>query len=113
MAEARSPHRLAAINARARDEAAGMGKCRCGRRWESLTQCHCPTCHRQFGGITGFDAHRVTNGRGERMCLNPARAQRRDGAPMFEASDETFGTVWRRWSEQPAPQWKEKTRARR
>ena len=30
------------------------------------TQAHCPTCHRTFGGITGFDAHR-TNG----ACLHP------------------------------------------
>lgn len=30
-------------------------------------QCHCASCHRTFGGITGFDAHRK-NG----MCLDPA-----------------------------------------
>ena len=30
-------------------------------------QAHCPTCHRTFGGVTGFDAHR----RGG-MCTDPA-----------------------------------------
>lgn len=30
-------------------------------------QAHCPTCHRTFGGVTGFDAHRIN---GE--CRDPA-----------------------------------------
>jgi hypothetical protein len=29
-------------------------------------QAHCPTCHRTFGGVTGFDAHR-SHGK----CRNP------------------------------------------
>lgn len=31
------------------------------------TQCHCPTCHRTFGGPHGFTRHR----RGG-ICLDPA-----------------------------------------
>jgi hypothetical protein len=29
-------------------------------------QAHCPTCHRHFGGVTGFDKHRSNN-----HCLDP------------------------------------------
>jgi len=29
-------------------------------------QCHCASCHRTYGGITGFDAHR-RNG----VCVDP------------------------------------------
>jgi hypothetical protein len=49
---------------------------------------HCPTCHRTFGGVTGFDKHRS---HGE--CLDPATLGlvERDGvwrAPMSDAARE-------------------------
>ena len=31
----------------------------CGRRWTSVTECHCAACHRHFRTLTGFDTHRV------------------------------------------------------
>lgn len=35
------------------------------------SQAHCPTCHRSFGGVTGFDAHRRhPDHRGE--CVDPS-----------------------------------------
>lgn len=33
----------------------------------TTSQAHCPTCHRTFGGVGGFDAHR----RGG-ICRDPA-----------------------------------------
>lgn len=35
-----------------------VGYCRCGQSWTGEAICHCPTCHRSFGSITGFDRHR-------------------------------------------------------
>ena len=31
----------------------------CSRRWYSLVQGHCPTCHRQFSNVRSFDQHRA------------------------------------------------------
>lgn len=43
-----------------------MSKCddRCLR--PTPFQAHCSVCHRHFGGVTGFDKHRVGG-----MCLDP------------------------------------------
>lgn len=50
----------------------------------SDTNAHCPTCHRTFGAITGFDAHRQAPGGPKRgaqpvpasgpvnVCVEPA-----------------------------------------
>jgi hypothetical protein len=43
------------------------GTCRCGARWTGRRTAHCGACHRTFGGVGGFDAHR----RGGRGCLEP------------------------------------------
>lgn len=45
-------------------------------------QCHCPTCHRTFGGVTGFDAHRLMG-----KCLDP-------GIPEIGYSQDDKG-IWR------------------
>lgn len=29
----------------------------CTQRWTGLNRCHCPVCHRTFGGVQGFDKH--------------------------------------------------------
>lgn len=44
-----------------------MSKCTEECKRPTPSQAHCPTCHRTFGGVRGFDVHRV---RGE--CRNPA-----------------------------------------
>lgn len=52
-----------------REEEKILGYCRaCGERWKSKRLCHCTACHRNFGGISGFDAHR----RGG-QCLDPEK----------------------------------------
>lgn len=38
----------------------------CPARWTGLTTAHCAGCHRTFGGIAGFDAHRVRG-----ACTDP------------------------------------------
>ena len=39
---------------------AGKSCCRrCGAYWSGYRACHCPTCHNTFGGVTGFDLHRM------------------------------------------------------
>ncbi|MFY1686426.1 hypothetical protein [Plantactinospora sp. WMMB782] len=57
-------------------------------------QAHCATCHRTFGGVTGFDAHRK-----DAACLDPAGFGyvERDGVwrtPMTdEARERLYGGV--------------------
>ena len=78
-------------------------QCRgCHRRWLSLAQCHCTVCHRQFGSISTFDAHRV-DGR----CRSAAELE--GGLPLsprgklravMAGRPEAWGEVWRvvrRW----------------
>lgn len=87
-----------AENPRAHGSKSGAGaRCRCGRRWTSLVQCHCPTCHRQFSGVSGFDQHRVrANGDPSlRICADPATMTNRKGEPVFAESPEASGVVWR------------------
>lgn len=48
-------------------------------RTPTPAQAHCPTCHRTFGGVYGFDSHR-RNGR----CIDP------EGLPMVERDG-----IWR------------------
>ena len=50
----------------------------CDRTWTGLTECHCATCHRHFGGIEGFDMHRV-GGR----CSDPSELR----TPQMAALD--------------------------
>jgi hypothetical protein len=78
-----------------------VGRCRCGRVWDSITQCHCSTCHRQFSGISAFDKHRVpplSGDRSLRVCADPALLG-------LTPSVESFGVVWRRDKAQ-GPWWK-------
>lgn len=56
----------------------------------SPAQAHCPTCHRTFGGVTGFDAHRKDGD-----CVDPTDfgMVERDGVwrtPMTDAARERF-----------------------
>jgi hypothetical protein len=79
----------------------------CGRRWSGETECHCPTCHRHFGNVSGFDRHRRND-----TCLDPATEQRRDGNPAFTTTDRVSGPVWLLWSPTPNP-WAKKPAAAR
>ena len=52
----------------------------------SPAQAHCSACHRTFGGVTGFDAHRR-----EGACLDPSGLGMADNGgvwrmPMTEAA---------------------------
>jgi hypothetical protein len=38
----------------------------CAVTWTGSSRCHCSACHRTFGGVGGFDAHRVRDG-----CVDP------------------------------------------
>ena len=59
----------------------------CGRVWSSRRQGHCTECHRQFGGVTGFDMHRERN-----ECLSDRSLGRR-GLSRIE---DKHGVVWSR-----------------
>lgn len=50
-------------------ELGGTAMSRCGQTCTAPTsmQAHCATCHRTFGGVTGFDAHRRAG-----ACLDPS-----------------------------------------
>lgn len=48
-------------------------------------QAHCSVCHRHFGGVSTFDAHRV-NG----ACVDPGSILR-DGEPLYAERDG----IWR------------------
>src|SRR5262245_55341581 len=39
----------------------------CDARWGGFNTAHCGTCHKTFGGVSGFDAHRSDG-----TCLDPA-----------------------------------------
>lgn len=54
----------------------------------SLAQAHCPSCHRTFGGVTGFDKHRRFG-----RCTDPA---------TLGMADNGRG-VWRKPMDRP--QW--------
>lgn len=61
-------------------------------RAPSPSMAHCPTCHRTFGSVGGFDQHRK---QGE--CLDPADLgmAERDGVwrtPMSDAARERMGS---------------------
>lgn len=57
-----------------------MSKCVESCKLPTPAQAHCPTCHRTFGGASGFDDHRRHG-----FCLNPA------GLGMVLQDDQ----VWR------------------
>lgn len=61
-----------------------MSVCLAACRQPSPAMAHCPTCHRTFGGVTGFDAHRKDG-----HCLNPADLGyvERDGVWRLPMSD--------------------------
>lgn len=54
----------------------------CTNRWAGTSTAHCPTCHRTFGAVGGFDRHR-RDGR----CVDPATLG-------LVASERTGYTAW-------------------
>ena len=61
----------------------------CPRRWAGMLHAHCPTCHRHFGSVSGFDRHRV-NGK----CLDPGTLTDRHGNPVLEQRHGPHGVTW-------------------
>jgi len=74
-------------------------RCRCGRRWTGLSQCHCTACHRHFSSLGPFDMHR-RDGR----CNDPASLVRKDGSPSMTQTDGELGALWSVRDDRPAPE---------
>lgn len=73
-------------------ERPGRFKCpHCQSRWSGYNVAHCATCHETFGGMSGFDKHRVG-----KCDSNPARDTRRCAHPsevgLVVTSRGTWGT---------------------
>ena len=51
--------------------------------------CKCPTCGRYFGGVKGFDMHRVASGVG-RICLDPAALLDKHGKRLLWLNDRGY-----------------------
>lgn len=49
----------------------------CGKTWRQRGNRtgHCSGCHETFEGETVFDAHRVTDENGDRVCLAPSEVK--------------------------------------
>jgi len=58
----------------------------CPSTWTGTTKCHCSAvgCHRTFGSIFGFDAHRQAE---PGHCTDPAALRTKDGRPVLELRD--------------------------
>lgn len=70
----------------------------CGRRWNGFQECHCAACHRSFGAISSFDAHR--QGPIEhRECADPDTLTRKDGNPKLTPVVRSDGVVWVAWTD--------------
>lgn len=69
----------------------------CGRRWKSVAEGHCASCHFHFRG-TAFNDHQSFTEYGE-DCLPPEKWQNRtkgDTAPQQLVATQTeFGVTWR------------------
>ena len=74
-----------------------MGYCRdCKKRWESLSECHCSGCHRQFRSDFAFMKHR--SGKAEfRYCLDPEE---------MRAKGMVFDQKKQRWTSGSKPEMK-------
>ena len=54
----------------------------CSCPFTGSATCHCAGCHETFTAVTAFDLHQRLNEQGN-VCLSPAYARRRSGAPVF------------------------------
>ena len=83
--------------------------CSCGASWHATnatSHCAAPGCHQTFTSTSGFDAHRRDDGDGNRVCINPATAVRRNGEPVFTARRDRSGApVWEHHSAAAARAW--------
>lgn len=75
----------------AREAPSGSASCGCGRRWVGVRECHCTVCHRHFGSVTSFDAHRVAFG-SQIRCVDPVHV-RSGGYPM-KVKDTVWGPLY-------------------
>jgi hypothetical protein len=63
----------------------------CHRQWHSTNEAHCATCHRHFGGVYGFDAHRRDG-----ACVDPATLTDKAGNATQHVTQRVDGPVWLR-----------------
>lgn len=64
------------------DWGSGRATCRCGAEWSGHALCHCGGCHRTYGGLKIFDAHRV-GGR----CVDLTTTRTKSGKPVAECRE--------------------------
>lgn len=67
----------------------------CTRRWTSFTQAHCQACHEQFGTHGLADKHHADAFTPQQTCQRPEYVRAKNGKPVFRASPEAGGVVWR------------------
>jgi hypothetical protein len=77
---------------------ANVWGCSCRRLWTGLAQAHCPTCHEHFSSVAAFDRHRPRG-----ICQHPSTVARRNGDPVFRASENRYGTTWVTYDSRPHP----------
>jgi hypothetical protein len=65
------------------------GRCRCGRQWSGLAECHCTVCHCHFSRVTQFDMHRVND-----TCVDPLTITDKNGEPKIKVRDSVWGVLY-------------------
>lgn len=58
----------------------------CGRRWAGRRECHCPSCHLQFGSPSAFERHVSSRG-----CVPAASFA---ATAVLRPQNRLFGVVW-------------------
>lgn len=71
------------------------GKCKCGRQWSGLAECHCTVCHCHFSRISAFDMHRDVNG----VCVDPLTITDKYGEQKIKVRDSMWGVLYARAGE--------------
>lgn len=68
----------------------------CGKRWNSMGQAHCATCHEQFNSTAAFDRHRE-GPFADRSCIPVERFGEPYGKaakPRLLRTSRADGDVW-------------------
>lgn len=64
----------------------------CASRWRGVSRCHCAGCHRTFGGLGMFDAHR-RDVKGKGTCLDPEALGLHLVSDVWQSSDTPRGNA--------------------
>lgn len=70
-----------------------------------MAQAHCQSCHEQFASHGVADKHHTYGPNREQTCHDPATMTSKSDSPVFTASAEASGTVWRTWNAEPNKRW--------